>query len=536
MEWSEFLKTGMSGQEGIFNKSTSHTSSNSSQRLGWIYQNFYSISEECDEDFVMHVKGEDIGTCRQIFEGDGFSSGSRMYRYDDVEDVVYAMEFKDLKCRERRTQWMKRLRVFKELEIEMILNTCEKLSGTSFASKSQLVTQQQRLPLSGSYVLQLGFNRLQDCRETRFMNHSHSAPRSTSFSAYASNVTCEPFGDGKFVKYDCSLDIPFIHTFTDHSCTRKINSLPISNLCSSSNGDISPFTYWTCSQGGIVLPLPDTREDHHIVTDTLIGTTVMIVILIHFAYTLYKYCRTSEDEPVQLIALPSKDLWVPNKRMNATVKNRIDRLNARILELETEVEGYRTSIAGKNVDIDRMREEIISNVAALNRMATLENELNILRSRDIQWRTDYRENLERIAELEKERDRLKQVNVTSTKSSSGSDIVVKEMSRKPSSTPLYGLDNIMSADQTTVEELQARLKIGPRGDQLGVGKAESSSSRNVEKSSIGIMNSFDSKNSLGSVHDGKGVVSFPALSSEGTDNKANISGDADFGIPEIDSK
>ena len=148
------------------------SSSSSSSSSGWYYHNFYTVSSSCQSESLGYVWGYHMGTCRQTYDEHHQPAGSLMYRHDESIGYVYAMEFSDLKCREPRTKWMKELRRFAEVETAMPLPTCESIEeGKELyglpggdhhavaASRSVKITKQQRLPLSGEYVVQLGFDK-----------------------------------------------------------------------------------------------------------------------------------------------------------------------------------------------------------------------------------------------------------------------------------------------------------------------------------------------------------------------------------------
>ena len=372
--------------------------SSASSPYGWYHHNFYTTSKSCQPDSLAYVVGYNVGKCRQTYDEHRQPNGSLMYRYDENNGVIYAAEYADLKCREPRMKWLKQLRRFVEIETDMRLTECEsmeeevKLYGlpdgddhSTSASRSVKVTQQQRLPLSGEYAVQLGFDSLQDCRDTRFSNSSHTAQHAVHFKAYATNMTCTSNEQGKYVKYDCSSGSPVLYTFADQYCERVLGIRDVNKLCNA-NGINSAYTYWTCAQTGLVLPLADTREDEHIVMDGLINIFVMTVVLVHFCMIVWRHVTSRNDEIVELIQLPKNNSWNTHSRMKLSYQSEVNGLNRRIADLQQENESLRSVVASKDQGIKILQNEINENAASLKRIDILENELSIMRSREKHWK------------------------------------------------------------------------------------------------------------------------------------------------------
>ena len=372
--------------------------SSSSSSFGWYHHNYYSISSSCHPDSLAYVVGFNSGFCRQTYDEQRHPIGSLMYRYDESNELIFAAEYADLKCREPRTRWVKGLRRFAEVETEMHLTECESIEeddkpyglpdGEFYrksASRSIKISKQQRLPLSGEYAVQLGFDSLQDCRNTRFSNYSHTAKHSVYFAAYASNITCASNNQGKYIKYDCSSGSPVLYTFADQYCERLVGVKDVNKLCSF-DGVNSAYTYWTCTQTGLVLPLVDTREDEHVLMDNFITVLIMTVVFVHFCVIIWRYFTDKEDAPIQLIPLPQKDIWNAHSRIKDTIKSQIIGLNRKILDLQQENESLRSVVSSKDEGIKILQKEIEENAAMIARIEILENELEILRNREKQMK------------------------------------------------------------------------------------------------------------------------------------------------------
>ena len=101
--------------------------SSSSSSYGWYHRSYYSVSSSCHPDSLAYVVGFNSGICRQTYDEQRHPIGSLMYRYDESNNLIYAAEYVDLKCREPHTRWVKGLRRFAEVETEMHLTECESI-------------------------------------------------------------------------------------------------------------------------------------------------------------------------------------------------------------------------------------------------------------------------------------------------------------------------------------------------------------------------------------------------------------------------
>ena len=79
------------------------------------------------------------------------------------------MEYADLRCRNKKTEWDVKTRKFKDVQTELVLVGCSSLDterSDSLTAYSQKVATLNRMPLMGGFAVQLMFETVDDCTNT----------------------------------------------------------------------------------------------------------------------------------------------------------------------------------------------------------------------------------------------------------------------------------------------------------------------------------------------------------------------------------
>ena len=321
-------------------------SSSSSSTKKWMVQTIYSEEEYCSPDKILKISGHKVNMCIQSFENK-IQVGSLLLNYSETDNNFVSYQYLDPKCKENKFKWDINSRSFNGIELEYRIIKC---GSFDFNRKYSIeYKESDKIPLLGSFVVNIGFNNYDSCISSNKIIDNNNAQNSTYFDAYSDNC----FEDsGKFILYNCSSGLPYLNRYKDRNCKILESTLLLSTDCVENNVN-SAFSYWSCSNNGIVLPVPYYDKDN-ISFDNMLFILIPLVLLYHMYNLLFRNIAEVTLEPNMKTKTNSTEQWIP--KPIRTIENllsankEIDRLKSIVLNLQHENE----ELLGK---IDQLRKE-----------------------------------------------------------------------------------------------------------------------------------------------------------------------------------